>query len=125
KESNFKIFMDSEQNQGKGDYIFTAPSYPGATYEWMQWGGAIVSGSGTNQLTVYYSENASQGVFVTCKITIPAPSARIVEGEDPSVLYAALYLTEDENGDKVEIISEVPTGVTTDLSTSFASAYPN
>ncbi|HEY8401936.1 MAG TPA: T9SS type A sorting domain-containing protein [Cytophagaceae bacterium] len=125
KEANVELFMESELNQGKGYYTFTAPSYPGATYEWMQWGGAIVSGLGTNQVLVYYSENASHGVFITCKITVPSPSAKLAEGEEPSVLYAALYLTEDENGDKIEITSEVPTGISSFISSGFTSAYPN
>jgi hypothetical protein len=125
KESNVKLTWDSELNQGKGYYTFIAPSYPGATYEWMQWGGSIVSGLGTNQVTVYYSENASQGVFITCKITIPAPTARIAAGEEPSYLYAAVYLKEDENGDKIEITSELTTGITSDISSGFTSVYPN
>jgi len=125
KESDFKIIFDSEKNQGKGYYTFTTPTYPGATYEWMQWGGSIVAGLGTNEVTVYYSENASQGVFITCKITIPSPAAKISADDESTILYGAIYLKEDENKDKIEIVSGTTTGITSGISSDFASAYPN
>ncbi|MBO9700977.1 MAG: T9SS type A sorting domain-containing protein [Sporocytophaga sp.] len=117
---DFEITWQNALNMGKGYYTFTAPSdYPGATYSWFAWGGEIVSGINTNQITVYYSEKASKGVTVSCTITLP--TARV---SGNSVLASGLYLTSNEAGEKEEIQAEIITG-NTNIVENLSSVYPN
>ncbi|WP_028980009.1 T9SS type A sorting domain-containing protein [Sporocytophaga myxococcoides] len=117
---DFEITWQNALNLGKGYYTFTAPSnYPDATYSWFAWGGEIVSGINTNQITVYYSEKASKGVTVSCTITLPA--ARVAGN---SVLASGLYLTSNEAGEKEEIKAEIITG-NTNVVEHLSSVYPN
>ncbi|GAL86557.1 hypothetical protein CHU_0268 [Sporocytophaga myxococcoides] len=117
---DFDITWQNAFNMGKGYYIFTAPSiYPGATYSWFVWGGEIVSGINTNQITVYYSEKASKGVTVSCTITFPA-----ARSAGNAVLASGLYLTSNEAGEKEEIKAEIVTGIN-NVVEELSSVYPN
>lgn len=121
KNRDFDIVFESAPAIGKGYYTFTAPSYPGATYAWIVWGGSIVSGSKTNQATVYYSEASQPSVTVKCIITLS--TARTTA--DAGMLNSSVYITSDEDGNKKEIESDVTTGIITSSEKNSLIAYPN
>lgn len=121
KNRDFDINWFYESNLGKGYYTFIAPSYPGATYSWMNWSGAIVSGLNTNQITVYYSEDAAKSTSVSCKITLA--TARTTTGA--SELHSAVYLTSNSTDAKEEISTALPLSTVTSNSKTFSYAYPN
>jgi len=117
---DFEITWQNALNMGKGYYTFTAPSnYPGATYSWFVWGGEIVSGINTNQITVYYSEKASKGVTVSCSITLPT-----VRVAGTPVMASGLYLTSNDAGEKEEIKAEIITS-TSNIVENLSTVYPN
>ena len=122
KNRDFDIAWQGAENIGKGYYTFTAPEYSGATYAWIVWGGSIVSGSGTREITVYYSENASKYVTTSCQITLP--SARTSAG---SIMGSAVYLSATgEDGAMEAWTPQVVTGVDQPVvNTDYAVAYPN
>lgn len=121
KERDFDIFWKSAPAIGKGYYTFTAPVYSGATYEWFVWGGSIISGINTNEVTVYYSEDAAPSVLVSCSITL---SAARTTGSAAS-MKSAVYITSDENGDKEEITPDIATAIISGTPKSSLTAYPN
>ncbi len=123
--TDFKITWQSAPGMGKGYYTFNAPNtYPGATYTWFAWSGDIVSGAGTDQVIVYYSERAAQSVAVSCKITLPA-----VRTEGSNELNSSVYLTSDNQTgvfQEIEAVDDIVTTVDDDVLTSVASmVYPN
>lgn len=123
KNKDFEIVFQSAPALGKGYYTFTAPIYEGATYAWFIWGGSMVAGAQTSQVTVYYSENAFSSVTVRCTITLSNPAARTTELIQP--LQSALYITSDENGDKGEITPNLTTPIISSVAKSSLTAYPN
>jgi hypothetical protein len=123
KEKDFDIVWKSAPAIGKGYYTFTAPITPGATYAWFVWGGSIISGNNTNQITVYFSETASPSVLASCTITLIAPTARTTEENSPKT--SAVYLTSNDNGDKEEITSGITTSIFSRAPKSSLTAYPN
>lgn len=121
KNRDFDIAWQGATAIGKGYYTFTAPEYSGATYAWIVWGGSIVSGSGTREITVYYSENASKYVTTSCQITLP--SARTSAG---NLIGSAVYLSATgENGEMETWTPQVVTSVDQPVSIAAAVAYPN
>ncbi|MDB5272245.1 MAG: hypothetical protein JWO58_612 [Chitinophagaceae bacterium] len=123
KNRDFDIIWQGEENLGKGYYTFDAPDYSGATYNWFVWGGSIVNGLGTDHITVYYSDKASQYVTVSCEIDFP--TIRTSDTQGP--LSSAVYLGDsDADGTYQEIPQETVTAVTdpSDAST-LCVAYPN
>jgi len=121
KNKDFEIVWRSAPALGKGFYTFTAPVTAGASYAWFVWGGSIISGINSNEVTVYYSENAAPSVLVSCTITLAA--ARIA-GEGGSEK-SAVYLTSNANNEKTEITPGVTTSVFSSVSKSSLTAYPN
>jgi len=121
KNKDFEIVWKSAPALGKGFYTFTAPVTAGASYAWFVWGGSIISGINTNEVTVYYSETAAPSVLVSCTITLAA--ARIA-GEGGSEK-SAVYLTSNANNEKTEITPGVTTSVFSSVSKSSITAYPN
>jgi hypothetical protein len=123
KNKAFDIFWKSAPALGKGYYTFTAPVTEGAAYSWFVWGGSIVSGLNTNEVTVYYSEDAAPSVLVSCTITVtPANTRTNAVG---TVTSSAVYITSDQNGDKVEITPELTTPIISSVAKSSLTAYPN
>lgn len=118
---DFNIAWMSAQNMGTGYYTFTAPMYAGATYSWIVWGGSIVDGLNTDQITVYYSENAAQAVSVSCTITLPA--ARMASGDGE--LNSALYFIKDTDGTLDDMNPGIHTGTWAGTSAKLYSVYPN
>ena len=121
KNKDFDIFWKSAPALGKGFYTFTAPVTVGASYAWFIWGGSIISGINTNEVTVYYSETAAPSVLVTCTITLS--TARIT-GEGGSAK-SAVYLTSNANDEKSEITPSVSTAVYSSAAKNSLTAYPN
>ncbi|GAL83662.1 hypothetical protein MYP_889 [Sporocytophaga myxococcoides] len=121
KNRDFDIFWQSAPALGKGYYTFTAPVYSGANYSWIVWGGSVISGNNTNQLTVYFSETASPSVSARCTITLPAARTTI----NGNNLTSAVYITSNESGDKEEIKPGITTPVISNYSESSLKAYPN
>ncbi|WP_028980414.1 T9SS type A sorting domain-containing protein [Sporocytophaga myxococcoides] len=121
KNKDFDLIWQSAPAIGKGYYTFNAPVYSGATYAWFAWGGSMISGNNTNQLTVYFSETAAPSVTVSCTITLPAVRTTI----NGNALSSAVYITSDENGNKEEIKSDITTPVVSSVSGSSLKAYPN
>ncbi|MBO9702235.1 MAG: T9SS type A sorting domain-containing protein [Sporocytophaga sp.] len=121
KNKDFDIIWQSAPAIGKGYYTFNAPVYSGATYAWFAWGGSMISGNNTNQLTVYFSETAAPSVNVSCTITLPAVRTTI----NSNGLSSAVYITSDENGNKEEIKPGITTSVISSVSGSSLKAYPN
>lgn len=121
KNRDFDIFWQSAPTLGKGYYTFNAPVYSGATYSWIVWGGSVISGNNTNQLTVYFSETASPSVLAQCTITLPAARTTI----NGNNLNSSVYITSNESGDKEEIKPGITTPVISNYSGSSLKAYPN
>jgi len=121
KNKDFDLVWQSAPAIGKGYYTFNAPVYSGATYAWFAWGGSMISGNNTNQLTVYYSETAAPSVTVSCTITLPAVRTTI----NGNALSSAVYITSDESGNKEEIKPGITTPVISSTSESSLKAYPN
>jgi hypothetical protein len=122
KNRDFDIIWQGASNIGKGYYTFTAPEYDGATYSWFVWGGSIVSGLNTKEVLVYYSENASKNVLVTCTITLAA--GRTSSG---NTMGSAVYLSATGQDGTMEVLTpQVVTGVDQPvINTEYAVAYPN
>ncbi len=123
KNKDFDIVWQSAPAIGKGYYTFTAPAYSGATYAWFAWGGSMISGNTTNQLTVYYSETAAPSVLVTCTITLANATSRTTI--DGSTLQSGAYITGNGSSDKVEITPGITTAVVPNAAKSALIAYPN
>lgn len=122
KNKDFEIVWQSAPAIGNGYYTFTAPITPGATYAWFVWGGSIISGNTTNQVTVYFSETAAPSVLVSCTMTLPTARTTSEDG----TLKSAVYMTSNNsNGDKVEITPGLTTGIFTSAPKSLLTAYPN
>lgn len=121
KNKDFDIVWQSAPAIGKGYYTFTAPITPGATYAWFVWGGSIISGNTTNQVTVYFSETAAPSVLVSCTITLP----NLRTTSDDSSLKSAVYITSNESGEKTEITPELTTSIISTVPKSSLTAYPN
>jgi hypothetical protein len=122
KNKDFDIVWQSAPAIGKGYYIFTAPTYSGATYAWFVWGGSIISGGTTDQATVYYSETAAPSVLVSCTITLPTARTTATDGS----LKSAVYVTSNSsNNDKVEITPGLTTAIIPGVLKSSLAAYPN
>jgi len=121
KNKDFDIQWQSAQNLGKGYYTFYAPQYEGASYAWSVWGGSIVSGSNTtNQITVYYSENASKYVTVSCQINFTAGRTTA------NGMGSAVYLgSTGQNGEMEVMTPQTVTGVEQPLNNTVSVAYPN
>ncbi len=123
KNRDFNIFWESAAALGKGYYTFTAPVTENAQYAWFVWGGSIISGINTNQVTVYYSENSSPSVLVSCTISVMPANTRT--NGIASSTSSAVYITSDEAGDKVEITPELTTSIISSVAKSSLTAYPN
>jgi hypothetical protein len=65
--------------QTKG-VVYSTPLTSGNTYEWAVTGGTVVSGAGTNQVTVNWGSDATGSVYVTENTTnnCPANSSRTI-----------------------------------------------
>lgn len=123
KNRDFDITWKSATAIGKGYFTFTAPDYPNATYSWFAYGGSVVSGLGTKEIVVYYSESASPAVTVSCEITLPAsPNARLEEGEvkEKSSLYLDVKAVKT-----IDQLLVLNTPQEQTLATSSSSVYPN
>lgn len=121
KNRDFDIQWKSAANQGKGYYTFTADDYPGATYSWFVWGGSIVAGLGTKEVTVYFSQNMASAVTVQCTINLPV-STRMEAGT--TTIGSALYTQVNAS----QAIGDFVTSIQTENKASgFTSSfvYPN
>jgi len=116
KNRDFDIIWQSAKAYGKGYYTFTAPTYSGATYAWFIWGGSIISGGTTEQVLVYFSENASPAVTLSCKITLP--NTRIANG---GTLSSAIYF---DNQNETNLEETIITNTLNSTRTE-SSAFPN
>ena len=115
---DFDIQWKAAESLGKGYYIFTAPVYSGATYNWSAWGGFIVSGRNTNEVIVYYSEQAASTVTTSCVITLA--NARTAGNGGMS---SAVYITTNDNSrEEITLDARLP-DVSLNKNVSFA--YPN
>jgi len=120
QERDYDINWQSAPALGTGYYTFSAPSYANATYGWFVWGGNIVSGLNTNQITVYFSQNAAPSITVSCTITLPT-----IRTNTSNVLNSAVYLTPDGGGSLEEIPQGVTTGVSSASTMENATIFPN
>jgi hypothetical protein len=122
KNRDFDILWQGATNIGKGYYTFTAPDYAGATYAWFVWGGSIVNGLNTKEITVYYSENASPNVTVSCTITLPANRT----SSSGNTLGSALYLSATGTDGSMEVLRpQLVTGVDQPMNVNTIVVYPN
>lgn len=118
KNNDFDIIWKSAQNIGNGYYTFTADEYPDADYGWMVWGGSIVAGLGTREITVYFSQEMSPAISARCYITL---SGARMAGES-AYLAAAVYVNVQEG----KSLDALITGVDTEtIALQGASIYPN